>query len=357
MQLVMTRSRKSSVVILITLAELAWLAALGLLFAYRGKVGELGRIKQELNASNSKRMTAAEDWERRQADSERLGKRFAESQEMEKELLVELEQKNQLLDKSRTSQEELSKLRSQVATGLSNLDAQMEQLRGATNRVAELDSALIQARSNISLLLADERHREKGEFSVRRELIGLPGGDLHRVIFLVDTSSSMRNSSSWESAKVLVRKWLEFLPMEECAIVNFNDTAVGFPTNGYYRIRQKDGTELRNKREELLSVFDRAGAGTYTDLLRGLRLAYKYPQPDVMVLFTDGHPHVSARSDAALARDIFQEVGRHQGVPILTVALGNYETEGAEGPWPKTNAAIAFLKELGRRSGGTFLGR
>jgi len=62
-------------------------------------------------------------------------------------------------------------------------------------------------------------------------------------------------------------------------------------------------------------------------------------------------------SDAALAKDIFAEVAKHQRIPILTVGVGNYETEGADGPRPKTNAPVAFLKELARRSGGNFLGR
>jgi hypothetical protein len=74
-------------------------------------------------------------------------------------------------------------------------------------------------------------------------------------------------------------------------------------------------------------------------------------------LFTDGHPRVASRSDPALAKDIFAEVAKHQRIPILTVGVGTYETEGADGPRPKTNAPVAFLKELARRSGGNFLGR
>ena len=56
--------RKTSVVILITLAELAWLAAFGLLFAYRGKVGELGRMQQEF-ITQSNRLA---QWEQKLPD-------------------------------------------------------------------------------------------------------------------------------------------------------------------------------------------------------------------------------------------------------------------------------------------------
>ena len=49
----MIKPRQTSVVILITLAELAWLAAFGLLFAYRGKVGELGKAKEEVRQATN----------------------------------------------------------------------------------------------------------------------------------------------------------------------------------------------------------------------------------------------------------------------------------------------------------------
>jgi len=167
----------------------------------------------------------------------------------------------------------------------------------------------------------------------------------------------MRNSPAWDSARKLIRTWLEFLPVEECALVNFNDNAIGYPEHGYHRVRQPDGTKLADQREVLLRVFDQARSGTYTDLLRGLRRAYEYPAADVMVLFTDGHPHVGTQRDASLASDIFKEVTRHRSIPILAVALGSYEIEGAGGPQSRTNAPVAFLKQLARQTGGNFLAR
>jgi Mg-chelatase subunit ChlD len=396
----MTKGRRTSVVILITLAELAWLAAFGLLFAYRGKVGELGRMRQELKGTSYrlaqwekklpetadlfKRVeladkekerlradlkafekhlagTSPEEAARRLAAAEGVEKRLADEEEKGRVLRSALEEKEKAHAGAaaalRKAEDELAKVRERIAALPPNVDELGEQFRSATNRLAEVETKLRRAQEDNRQVLADARHREVGEFSVRRELTGLPDGDLRRVIFLVDTSSSMRSSPAWESAKKLVRTWLEFLPVEECAVVSFNDKAVGFPKESYHRVRQPDGTGLREQRDALLKIFDEVGGGTYTDLLRGLQLAYKYPQPDVMVLFTDGHPRVATKSDAVLAREIFAEVGKHRGVPILTVAVGTYETEGADGPRPKTNAPVAFLKELARRSGGNFLGR
>ena len=44
----MIRPRQTPVVVLVTLAELAWLAAFGLLIAYRGKVGEVGDLRRQV---------------------------------------------------------------------------------------------------------------------------------------------------------------------------------------------------------------------------------------------------------------------------------------------------------------------
>ena len=396
----MTTGRRTSVVILITLAELAWLAAFGLLFAYRGKVGELGRMRQDLN-STSKRLaqwekelpdtaellrrveaadkekerlredlrafkqhlagTSPEEAARRLAAAERVEKRLAEEEENGRKLRVALEEKERAENKTvvalRKAENQLAKLQERIAALPPNVDELGERFRRATNRLAQVETELGRAQEDKRQVLADARHREDGEYSIRRELTGLPDGDLRRVVFLVDTSSSMRNSPAWQAAKRLVKTWLEFLPVEECAVVSFNDKAVGFPKEGYHRVRQPDGAGLHDQRDALLRIFDQAGGGTYTDLLRGLQLAYAYPQPDVMVLFTDGHPRVASKIDTVLAKEIFAEVEKHRGIPILTVAVGTYETEGADGPRPKTNAPVAFMKELARRSGGNFLGR
>ena len=392
----MIKPRKTSVVILITLAELAWLAAFGLLFAYRGKVGELGRVRHDLTSTSNqlaqweqklpdtaallKQLKAAneetaqlraglqifknqlagaspEEFARRMASVAGLEQRLAEAEQTTANLKHTLAEKEQSLAGYQKTQDELARLRKRISTLPPNVDTLAELYRNATNRMTQLETQTRQAQADKLQVLAEVKHREIGEFSVRRELTGLPSGNLRRVVFVVDTSSSMRNSPSWKSAKDLVRTWIEFLPVEECAMVNFNDIAIGYPKSGYLRVRQSDGTGIREHRDELLNVFDQVKTGTFTDLLRGLHLAYQYPQPDVIVVFTDGHPHVSTHTDTAFAKAILTEVEGHPGIPILTVALGNYETEGAGGPWPKINASIAFLKELAHKSGGNFLGR
>lgn len=84
---------------------------------------------------------------------------------------------------------------------------------------------------------------------------------------------------------------------------------------------------------------------------------YTLPTPDLIVLFTDGHPHVPSAIETGYATKILREVASGEKVPILAVAVGSYEFEGIGGPREKPNAAIAFLKRLAHQTGGTFIGR
>jgi hypothetical protein len=358
----MTAPRRISVIVLITLAELAWLAAFALLFAYRSKVGELGNVRHNLDsASNTVAIfekslgnVTPEEAARRLAAAAEFEEKIAAAEERQKDLQRKLTEEIEAGAKVRaqlaTTQDELAKLNTQLAALPPNAAELNDQLRLAQARVTELEKQLLTSQTEI-------RHREVGEFSIRRELTGLPDGNLRRVIFLMDTSTSIRNSPAWDSARKLIRTWLEFLPVEECVLVNFNDDAIGFPKQSYLRVRQPDGTRLADQQDELLRAFDQARSGTFTDLMRGLRCAYEYPAADVMVLFTDGQPHVNYQRDNSFADDIFKEVAKHPGIPILTVALGSYEVEGAGSLRPQTNAPINFLKELAHQTGGSFLGR
>ncbi len=372
----MNSNGRTSVTVLITLAELAWLASFGLLFAYRSKVGELGVLRRELTSAQTnaqqiasqnqelrKRFGAVEDL-LRDMSPEQAARWLSDLREFEKKM-NESETKRMALEQAlaaKTDGEEkaraelaaalaeLAKLRSVVEGLPPNFSDVLQNLSRSQTRVGDLEKSLASAET-------ERRQREVGEFSVRRELTGLPDRNLQRVVFLVDTSTSMRNSPAWDAARKLIRTWLEFLPVEECALINFNDNATGFPKEGYHRVRLPDGTRLPAKRDELLAVFDAAQPGTYTDLLRALRMAYGYKSPDIFVLFTDGQPRVAYRRDAAFAREILTEIKNHPSVPILSVALGSYEVEGSGGPQPRTNAPVAFLKELARQSSGAFLAR
>jgi hypothetical protein len=383
----MTKPRQTSVVVLVTLAELAWLAAFGLLIAYRGKVSEVGRLRRELSQiemaatnvshilqdrENALRMAtnlqarldlfsrhlgghtpedaagklkAADEAAAKLRQADENGRALGE--ELVRERLALAEARNRL----RANGESLGEMQRQLQAMPANAQDLARQHKEALHQLELVGTQMAGLSNRLAQL-------ELGEVAIRRELIGLPRTELRRVVFIVDTSSSMRTSPAWQEARSIMRMWVEYLSVEECSLVNFNDGATIFPPEGYQRIRESGGQVLAGQKAALLDAFDRATPGTYSDLLKGLRLAYSRPNPDLIVLLTDGHPHVSTQSDKSFGQAILREVSLHPKVPILAVAVGSYEVEGVGGPAERRNAAISFLKLLARTTkDGGFIGR
>jgi hypothetical protein len=389
----MTKSRQTSVVILITLAELAWLAAFGLLFAYRGKVGEVGSLQRhveriEAGAKDVPKLLGELDAARSEATNLQVRlKAFDQylhgktAEEAGRLLNVAAESENEINEARNQLKRAAEDLAKQTAT-IQKLESQLEATnkllvdikqkldalplnaadladlyREASNKLTQARTQIESAGAHITGLSNRIGQLEQGEVAIRRELIGLPSANLQRVIFIVDTSSSMRNSPAWNEARSLMREWVEYLSVEECVLVNFNDKAVAFPPTGYQRLRDRSGALMAENKTALMAAFDNAKAGTYSDLLDGLKVAYGRPAPDLIVLFTDGHPHIATKTDGSYGGAILREVSKHPHIPILTVAVGSYEVEGAGGPTERRNAAITFLKQLASQTGGNFIGR
>jgi hypothetical protein len=389
----MIKPQKTSVVVLITLAELAWLAAFGLLFAYRGKDIELHKMAGQHQVVTNR----LAEWEAASPDTAKLlgdlelarqetNRLSAELQILASQLggldgrevaavlsSAEIAKSNWASAEQtiRSLEGQLARLQAAHTNAVQSLDAANREVTLLQREKAEGDGKLAGMQQDVSSLkqeklrISDDkatlenrvRQLELGEVAIRRELTGLPTNELHRVVFVVDSSSSMYNSPAWKSARELIRTWVEYLSVQECVLINFSDQADAFPKSGYHRVRDETGKVLAHRREELLAAFDSAKVGVYSDLLKALKSAYNYPQCDLIVLFTDGQPRVPTASDASYAAGILKEVEWHSDIPILAVAVGSYEIEGAGGPREKANAAIVFLKALAKKTGGSFLGR
>ncbi len=353
----MIKSRQTSVVILITLAELAWLAAFGLLFAYRGKVVENAKILGKLIVATNEvailRTSAPDtaklldDLKAAEQESKKRANELAERSKILEEMQTQLNATNKLLAEFGRKWDALPPNAAELA----------KELREATKKLVSTGTLLVAAETKITGLSNRIGQLESGEVAIRRELIGLPTNELRRVVFIVDTSSSMRNSPAWNEARNLMRTWVEYLSVEECVLVNFNDRAICYPANGYLTLRGPGRTNLVTANmDALLTRFDNVPGGTYSDFMAGLVEAYKrQPTPDLIVVFTDGHPHVATKMDSAYGNTILAKVNPR--LPILTVAVGSYEVENPGWPNERRNAAVTFLKQVAAKSGGNFIGR
>src|ERR1051325_641766 len=146
--------RRTSVVILITLAELAWLAAFGLLFAYRSKVGELGNIRSELDSAqmglhaftNSFLGKTPEEAAHILTEAEKIKKQLAEAEKERRRLEFALDEKgkaeSKAFDDLRVATNELAKLQEKWNSLPPNLDELAVNYRDATNRVNDLQAQL-----------------------------------------------------------------------------------------------------------------------------------------------------------------------------------------------------------------------
>jgi hypothetical protein len=104
----------------------------------------------------------------------------------------------------------------------------------------------------------EENDRDRREYFVRREFTGLPDRPFYRVLFLADTSASIRSSSSWSVARQLVKNWLQFFPVQECALVAFN---------GSYEVYEPDGLTARRHTNEPISFMMQLGTLTKGDFI------------------------------------------------------------------------------------------
>lgn len=195
--------------------------------------------------------------------------------------------------------------------------------------------------------------RHDTESVLRKELLGLKG-DFRKVVFVVDISGSMEDSHRWNQAISVINDWLKYLPVEECALITYNERTARFPTNGSFLSLSGDSGALN--REALVQKLKGTQASGYTDTLRALKVAYSYQDVDTIVLFTDGSPELPPPNNLrSQSRKNIKEIyafcedmtKKGRKVPINTVGLGNYfSADFGE-----------FLLHLSEITGGTFIGR
>ncbi|MFO7906588.1 MAG: vWA domain-containing protein [Planctomycetota bacterium] len=152
-----------------------------------------------------------------------------------------------------------------------------------------------------------------------------------------------------EHARGVVATWLEHLAIGECLLVCFSTDVSVFPEDGtFLEVR---GTAGAANRKRLLDAIEQTKPQDRTNTLLALETAYRYPNLDTVILFTDGEPNSptggSNQFDSEIAERIHALCGKHGDIPVNTVGLGDYFK-------PKLSE---FLIRVARETGGSFLGR
>ena len=181
---------------------------------------------------------------------------------------------------------------------------------------------------------------------LKQQITGLKG-KLGHVALIVDRSGSMAEGGRWESARSIIRTWLEDLPIEHAVLIYFNDTVDTYPKNLKYLDMM--GPQNKQNRAKLLGQFDLIKPKGNTNTLDAIIKAYEYADIDTIILFTDGFPDKGLNHfDDKMAEEIYALCRDHgHKIPINTVGLGNYFS----------NKLGAFLRRLPTETGGNFIGR
>ncbi|MFO0963738.1 MAG: VWA domain-containing protein [Phycisphaerales bacterium] len=244
----------------------------------------------------------------------------------------------------------IAQLEAEVAASRREVEALNAKLRDAKNDYATQLAATDRLRLEGNRLQERINAAGKGEAGLRRQLLGLEG-ELHRVVFVLDRSSSMDVKDSrtgrnrWRDTVDTIDAWLRYLAVDSAALVVFSSGVDVFPPDGRWIDVAHDGAGALL--EGLNGLTPRGGTNT----LGALKRAYQYPGVETIILFTDGAPDVDSSGDGGSAEDIFRFVANQQAsgrrVTIHTVGVGDYFSARMS----------EFLLRLSGDTGGTFIGR
>jgi Mg-chelatase subunit ChlD len=249
-------------------------------------------------------------------------------------------------------QKELAETQTKLAETAAALEKSNDERDRLKQQVADLERRLQEAQDG----WAASQSELAQQSALRQEIVGLKAkeGKMRRVVVVIDKSGSMLESNRWTDAQKVLRDWMRYLPMDECALVLFSNSMTVFP-RGSNRFLRVSGTEGRANRDRICDLLADIVPNGGTDTLAALRKAYEYESPDAILLFTDGAPckgsvlDMFSKYDPDMVDDIMDLVQKqkNRGIPINVVGMGNYFDKKFS----------KFLLDLARNTGGSFIGR
>jgi len=245
-----------------------------------------------------------------------------------------------------------------VAKQLATVQSQLEEKQEELKRLAEEAAQAIATREQLDVLESELKvvrqklkasedlatNTEKNEKSVRRELLGLQG-KMQRVAIVVDGSESMKQGNRWKKARDTVLQWIECLDMQSCVVILFHSYVYRSPKQGVLDFEDSRQESIEQIRRQL-GVVEPQGR---TDTLAALEEAYRVPDVDTIILFTDGSPNIDDKpgTDRDLVERIYKLCRSKPGIPINAIGIGNYFAKDLS----------TFLLTIAEITKGTFIGR
>lgn len=254
----------------------------------------------------------------------------------------ESEANRQALTKAVARNHELQKALDELYTETEAAEAALNEAKSAGNSV---EAALARAQSEVDAL-------RKASDTLRQAQANLVGlrGELRNVVFIFDTSGSMK-TPRFAEYKEMLASWVRHLPMQRFAVIEFNNHIRPF------RPELVDATP--ENRAAAVKFIEGLPARGMTDTRGALQRAFAMEGLDTIVLLSDGEPtmphprgggqitQADIRRNIAEIEQWLKENNASRNIVINCVAMGNYFTA----------AYGEFLQRVASDHGGTFLGR
>jgi hypothetical protein len=353
---------------MLSLAELAWLGVFAVLILTQSREQEVAKLKSKFSQySNYAKYEQQIDkllTNFTGTNTSNFGD-YVDSVIQSRNLLPEKEAKLIIAEqKLQSITETLRILETDLEDKKIKIDALEGELTESESQQNDYTRSIVKANSIISdletkknNLLKERKDKIQQEVLIRKELLGLPNKDLGKVVFVIDNSSSIRNSEAWNNTKQLINIWLEYLRVEQVAIILYSDEVVKFPNDGFATVIDDGGRKDSSIQQKILSFFNGSLSGVYSDMAAGLSNAYALGSSDIIILISDGKPKTKSKSTKVSERKVMELINKNSYTPILTIAVSDYYVLSARSPREEPNPAISFLKQVSSASGGNFIGK
>ena len=360
------RKKGLSNVILFSIGEFAWLVVFFMLIVSNKLTVELQEAEQAIGKYQSKigtiesHLKKGQESEGFEDEIDKLNEKLFTYDKMEAEL--------------QSSQSKNTKLKADLASKgkeaqkvISRLQQEIEKSKSKATQTAQEISALEKDKNLLSRQVQEQTAQSKPlkeqlgslldkELAIRQEIVGIQEENLKKVVFIFDRSSSMAEADGrWEAAQREVKIWLEYMPIQEIALIDFNSTVHTYPEEAeqFLKLRNNDRTVNAENLSELLRKFSSSDVQGGTDTHLALTTAYTYRDATMIILFTDGKPNMmnnkKVRSNYTMTKitDMVSSMRiDRRSIPIYSVAIGVYGED-----------QVRFLKGLAKISEGNFIGK
>ena len=205
-------------------------------------------------------------------------------------------------------------------------------------QIDSMEQQMSDARKAVADAIQEIARHESAKQSLERAQSALIGfkGEFGGVVFIFDTSGSMKSGRRFSECQQLLKQWLRYLPFTRFNVVDFDNSAEAWRSGSL-----ANATEA--ERESACTFVDNCSADGGTNTLAALKIAFEMPGADTIILMSDGAPD----QEMDEIHEWLNKANRNHHIAINCVGIGNY-FHGDYGP---------FLQKIASDHEGMFIGR